>query len=168
MIEIKEPIFYNCCVACGVGSGQNTKEGIKKQIEKYGEFICETCERNFNTFLETEGEVRVSSMGGTAETLITEDNIYHFESDRGKVLNPSSPFLGFAGRWFLIIKDYKDLLIPKRKIMLTNNLFHHCRIPKSFQEKFKKAGKVNATVTNVSLAELKEFKKLINEIPYIE
>ena len=168
MIEIKEPIYYNCCVACGVGSGQNTKEGIRKQIEKYGEFICETCEQSFNTFLESEGEVRVSSMGGTAETLITEDNIYHFESDRGKVLNPSSPFLGFGGRWFLIIKDYNDLLIPKRKIMISNNLFHHCRIPKSFQEKFKKAGKVNATVTNVSLAELKEFKKLINEIPYIE
>lgn len=167
-MEIKEPIFYNCCAACGVGSGQNTKEGIKKQIEKYGEFICETCEQNFNTFLETDEEIRVSSMGGNAETLITEDNIYHFESDRGKVMNPSSSFLGFGGRWFLITKDYKDSLIFKRKIMLSNNLWHFCRIPKSFQGKFKKAEKINATVVEVSLTELKEFKQLINKIPYID
>jgi len=168
VVEIKEPIFYNCCVACGVGSGQNTKEGIKKQIEKYGEFICEECEKRFSLILESNEELYVKSMGSSAETLITEDCIYYFEGDRGKIVNPKSSFLGFGGRWFLILKTYKGEFAPIRKIMLSNNLWHYCRIPKPFQEKFKKAGKVNAEVIEVSLTELNEFKKLINKVSYID
>lgn len=168
MFEIKDPIFYNCCVACGIGSSQNTKEGIKKQIEKHGEFICEGCENRFNTILESDEELYVESMGRSAETLITEDCIYYFEPDRSKVVNPKSSFLGFGGRWFLIFKSYKTELGLKRKIMISNNLWHYCRIPKSFKEKFKKAGKVNSRVVEVSLTELRGFKQLINEAPYID
>lgn len=168
MVKIKEPIFYNCCTACGMGSSQNTKESIKKQIEKHGEFICEGCENRFNTFLESNEELYVESMGRSAETLITEDCIYYFEPDRNKVVNPKSSFLGFGGRWFLIFKSYKTELGLKRKIMISNNLWHHCRIPKPFQEKFKNARKVNSKVVEVSLTELKEFKQLINEISYID
>jgi len=168
MTKLKEPLFYNCCTACSAGSSKNTKEMILSQIEKYGEFICLGCEQKFNQILSTDCEITVQSMGESAETLITSDTIYYFEGDRGKVLNPSSPFLGFGGRWMLITKNYKQKYSTRKKIMLSNNLFHYCRIPKPFQEKFKEAGKVNSTVIGVELSELEAFKELINGISYIK
>lgn len=168
MIEIKEPIYYNCCTACGIGSSKNTRDIIIKQTERFGEFICEECEKRLNMILESDEEFYVESMGELLETLITEDCIYYFESDRDKIADPKSSFLGFAGSWFLIIKTYKEEFATKRKIMLSNNLWHYCTIPKPFQEKFKKAGKINARVIGVTLKELKEFKQLINKVPYID
>ncbi|MCB5367058.1 hypothetical protein LIP24_10475, partial [Collinsella aerofaciens] len=57
MTEIKEPLFYNCCTACGVGSSKNTKEDIIAQVEKYGEFICKHCEESFNEILNSDEDL---------------------------------------------------------------------------------------------------------------
>jgi hypothetical protein len=168
MIELKEPLFYNCCVACGVGSSQNTREMILSQIEKYGEFICTNCEEDFNKILESDKELIIETGFGKCETLITQDNIYRFEADRPKVCYLKSSFLGFGGAWVLITKDYKSKHGTKRKIYVSNNLFHVKRIPKPFQQAFKDKGKVNATVTFVNKSELEELRDILNSIPYLE
>jgi len=168
MTQLKEPLFHNACVACGVGSSKNTKEIILAQIEKYGEFICIQCEQDFNKILESDKELVIETGFGKCESLITHDNIYRFESDRPKVCNPKSPFLGFGGSWVLITKDYKTEYGTKRKIFVSNNLFHVKRIPKPFQQAFKDKGKVNATVTFVSKRELEELRDILNGIPYLE
>ncbi|TDL50926.1 hypothetical protein E2R60_20475 [Paenibacillus dendritiformis] len=101
---------------------------------------------------------------GISESLITQDNIYYFEADRGRVMDPSAPFLGYGGQWFLIRKRYGN----KYKMIVSNNLFHSTRIPASYSKRFLEAGKIDSVVIGVGREELAALRDSLNNIPYIK
>lgn len=151
------------CISCGWGSSETEKD-VPEQVEKHGEHICKKCEASFEAILNSEEELKLQTGFGLSETLITQNAIYYFEADRAKIMPPDSPFLGFGGSWFLVIKEYGS----QRKVFATNNLFHNREIPKSYQDKFKSNGKVNAIVVAISKKELTSLKNLLNAIPYLK
>lgn len=157
-----------CCKACGWGNGSVTAEEIEQQKEKHGEYICVRCEKSFNLILESDDELKLKTGFGISETLITENAIYYFESDRPKVCNPSTPFLGFGGSWFIVTRNYKSDYGSVRTAFVTNNLFHEKNIPECYQQRFKERKKVNAKVVPVSKDQLISLKNILNNIPFLE
>lgn len=153
-----------CCVACGWGSTQTKKKEIERSVLKYGQFICSKCESDFERILSEDKELKIETPFGTCEALITEDTIYRFEADRPKVIDPKSPFVGFGGAWFLIVKDYHD---GKRKVMVSNNLWHVKTIPSYFRSLFKEKGKINSIVIPVKKGELIELENTLQNIPFL-
>ncbi|PKH09835.1 hypothetical protein [Planomicrobium sp. MB-3u-38] len=164
MIEIKEPLFHNCCVACGVGRGDNTRELIIAQYEKHGEFICEPCENFFETWLRSEEELTYNGL----ETFVTPEAIYHKDHGRPLVCDPKSAFLGFGGAWILISKRYKHKYGTSVKHFVANNLFHDRRIPESYRQKLIHFQKIDSEIQFTNLENLKELRDQLNKLPYLK
>lgn len=164
MIEIKEPIFYNSCVSCGVGRGDNTRELIIRQYEKHGEFICLSCENFFEALIDSEDELTC----GGSETFITPEAIYYKENDRSLICDPKSPFLGFGGAWILISKRYKHEYGTSVEHFVANNLFHDRRIPAAYRQKLIVSGKIDSKVQFTNLKSLKVLRDQLNKLPYFK
>lgn len=164
MIEIKEPLYHNTCAACGIGSGQNTRELILSQSEKHGDFICLSCENFFEAWLHSEDELTYDGL----ETFITPEAIYHKDRGRPLVCDPKSAFLGFGGAWILISKRYKHKNGSSVKHFVANNLFHDRRIPNAYLQKLIEFQKIDSKVQFTNLHSLKDLKDQLNKLPYLK
>lgn len=157
------------CVACGWGRSFTPQQEIEKQEQKHGEYICVNCEEVFESILNApKGEKFTinKGYGFPCETLITDTNIYYFEGSR--VADPNSSFLGFGGCWFLVTKTYPIENGEYRQMMVTNNLWHSRRVPVSYRERLRQANKIDSTVVGIERKRLMEFKKSLNDIPYLK
>lgn len=155
-----------CCVSCGVGSSVREHE-VPEQVEKFGEYICIPCEKSLNKILQAKDGLQIDKgYGLPREAFITEDDIYY--SDGPRVEDPKSSWLGFGGRWFLVIKKHKTEFDGYRQeIFVTNNLWHNRRIPKGFQSKLKESGVIDSVVINVSKKSIEDLRDVLNNIPYL-
>ncbi|MGG1638264.1 hypothetical protein [Paenibacillus sp. NRS-1760] len=152
-----------CCKSCGWGSDSITISEVQQQVEKHGVYVCEKCEAKYEAILNHEGDFRIKNGFGSNEAFITEDSIYYVEADRGRIVDPKAPFLGFGGRWFLIVKRQDG----SNNAFVTNSLFHWVSIPAVFRERFKKSDKVNSTIVGMEKEALANLRDILKNIPHL-
>lgn len=164
MAEFKllEPIFYNSCTCCSTGKGTNTKEMILAQVEKHGEFICLDCETKLEKMLTTKEKILIDGK----QALITDESVYYFE--RPRIAAPGTSFLGFGGSWWIVRYIDYSKEYNRYTTEITNNLFHAFRIPKPYQEKFRKANRVDAHVLYIEKRNLHELNEILNTNQYLK
>lgn len=137
------------CSSCCTGSfpSLNCKEELKKlqefeelQRKKYnGIYVCEYCEAKKENFEEYSKHYLLCSKGFVRNGMILENK---------GIKNPKSSFLGFAGRWYVIIKNDGTLFI-------SNNMWDKGSLPFIFEKEWKPY--INCEMTNFnSLQDLEE------------
>lgn len=155
-----------CCVSCGVGSSKSEKD-VPPQVEKFNEYICVSCEKQLNAIIETDDQVFINKgYGLPCEALITRDTVYYF--DGPIIADPEKSFLGFGGRWFIVVIKKKMQYGFEQEILVTNNLWHSRSIPNGFQKKLEESNVINADVIPVNKSSIEDLLKRLNETPYLK
>ncbi|MFW6242923.1 MAG: hypothetical protein ACOC2W_02085 [bacterium] len=139
-------LYPICCESCRIGTSKVTEDEIESQKEKYdGIYICKSCEKRIEA-INKDNEF-FDSIGN--KLMVSRDGLYYHDGKR--IMPPDTPFLGFAGRWFLI-ETIHDRYV-------TNNLFVSSSFSKILGEQINDDKIYIKNIKSISKKEADEFRE---------